>query len=598
MRSLFPIGPQTMRLIGGYLRFVPLIVLLGVVSAALEGLGIGLVMPLLNTMGPPTAPTGGFAGLFLRFGAGLHAETRVVLIGLLIIALVLLKNLVAGGNAVLSGWVYGRTGEAIRAGLARRLTEFGFPFFTDERPGRLLNVLSNESWRASDAIATVLIVLTNASAAVILSVFLCLISWRMAVAVAVGLCLIQLVQAAASRPLRRISRSLTDRNSELASQMLHLIEAARLIRIFGQAAAELRRFADVSADVRKELFHLERRKVLLPPLMEALYAILFVTVVIGAYRTGQNFSLIAAFVVLLYRMQPNVRNMQSASAQLHSIRGSLGAVEWLLEPVDKPRQPSGNQVPDKLQQAIRFENVTFGYGSVAAGEPVLSGVSCEFARGRSTALVGPSGAGKTTLINLLCRLIEPASGCIWIDDKRLADIDIAAWRAMLAVASQDLSLIEASVRENIAYGRPDASAAQIVRAATLADAHDFIVRLPGSYDARVGHRGAHLSEGQRQRVALARALLRDPEVLILDEATNALDGISERAIINTLASRAGLSTTIVISHHRKTLASCDDIVVLDAGRVQATLPIDQIADGEIEDLYRGIGSVRKARSAS
>lgn len=598
MWDLLRLGRRTRRLIVGHLRLVPLIVLLGVIAAALEGLGIGLVMPLLDTMTGRAAASGGFAGLFRRFGAGLPAETRVLLLGGLIVGLVLLKNLVAGAAAILTGWVYGRTGEAIRAGLARRLTEFGFSFFSEQRPGLLLNVLSTESWRTADAIGTALIVLTNASAAVILFVFLCLLSWRLTLAVAVGLCLIQLVQALASRPLRRMSRGLTERNGELASQMLHLVEAARLIRIFGQASAELARFAGVSHTVRQTLFRLERRKALVPPAMEALYAILFVTIVVGAYQTGQSFSLIAAFVVLLYRMQPNVRNLQAASAQLHALAGSLAAVEQLLDPDGKPQQPSGPlQPPERLRQAISFREVSFGYAAGARRSPVLRAVSCEFRAGRSTALVGRSGAGKSTIVNLLCRLNEPDSGSIWIDDLRLADLDTAAWRSRLAVASQDLELVEGTIAENIAYGTPEASRADIVGAAKLADAHDFIERLPGGYEAVVGHRGAQLSAGQRQRVALARALLRDPALLILDEATNALDGISERAIIDTLVSRAGRATTIIISHHRKTLACCDDIVVLDGGRVQASIPRLELADGEIEDLYREGASVRAGPSA-
>jgi ABC-type multidrug transport system fused ATPase/permease subunit len=368
--------------------------------------------------------------------------------------------------------------------------------------------------------------------------------------------------------------------------MLHLIEDARLIRVFGRGASEVRRVSEASRAVEDAFYRLERRRALVPPAMEALYGVLFVAVIIGAALGGQNFSLIAALVVLLYRMQPQVRAMQSGMTQLHAISGSLAAVEWLLDPGGKPRQASGSVVPGRLVRSIRFENVTYGYGAGPTRPPVLRDVNCEFRAGRSTALVVRSGAGKSTVVDLLCRLDEPEAGAIWIDDQPLAELDTSAWRARIAVASEQIELVEGSVADNIAYGRPVASREVIMRAAALADAHDFITRLPNGYDTALGPGGALLSSGQGQRIALARALLRDPEVLILDEATNALDGISERAVVEALASRAGRATTIVVSHHRKTLHLCDDVVLLEDGQVRTSVSIHRLAEGEVEDLYR------------
>ncbi|NLS04596.1 ABC transporter ATP-binding protein [Rhizobium sp. P32RR-XVIII] len=576
--------------LGARLSLVAVVVVLGLSSAVLEGTGIGLIIPMLGIIAGDKDPSGlaGLSAAFQQVGAGLDDRTRLIVIAGAILGLIILKNVLAFANAVLTNFIYGKAGHAIRSSLAGQLLTIGYPFFLQQSPGRLLNIISTESWRASDAIQSVLASIVYASAAVILLAFLLLLSWQMTLGVALGLVLIQAIHAALSATLKALSRNVTSFNSELAARMLHLVHAGRLIRAFGQEQREKAFFDSASDAVRKAGFVLQSRQAVLPPLTEVLHSALFLTVVVSAWVWGVSFPIIVAFVVLLYRLQPHVRSLQMAWSQVQSWSGSLEEVRWLLDSSDKPAPPSGNRVVPALPKQIKFDRVSLKYPGSGSRPVVLRGATFEVRQGRSTAIVGRSGAGKTTIVNLLCRFVEPDEGNIMIDGVSLNKIDPVLWRRRIALASQDLELVEGTILENITYGH-NASLAEAESASKLAEAHEFIEKLPDGYETLVGYRGASLSAGQRQRVALARALVRDPEILILDEATNAMDGLSEAAIVETLKSRAGRRTTIVISHHRSTISFCDEVVILDGGRVRNQIPFAEVATLSMDQLYEHEG---------
>ncbi|MER9617428.1 ABC transporter ATP-binding protein [Mesorhizobium sp. M0207] len=589
MRLMPPSLPMLRRALGRkQLRLLPAVVVLGLLSAALEGFGIGLIIPLLNIIMGQQGQTGmaGFSAVFQHVGSSLSERDRLIVISVAILGSIVLKNLFAFANTLLTTFIYGKASHSIRSALSERLLRVGYPFFLQQSPGRLLNIISNESWRASDAIQIMLGAIVNASAAIILLTFLLLLSWQMTLLVTLGLALVQVAHAVLSANLKAPSRSVASRNSQLASQMLHLVHAGRLIRIFGQEQREKAAFDQASDAVRRAAFVLLTRQGALPPLTEVLHAMLFLAVVIGAWFANVSFPLIVAFVILLYRLQPYMRSLQMAWSQLQGLSGSLEEVTWMLDPSDKPAPPQGSAAFPGLSQGIKFEDVTFTYSGSEQRAVVLHAASFDIRSGRSTALIGRSGAGKTTIVNLLCRFVEPDSGRILVDGSPLDRIDPGQWRKHIALASQELELVDGTIFENIVYGQDAASADDAERAAKLAEAHGFIEQLPQGYWTVVGYRGVNLSAGQRQRIALARALVRDPDILILDEATNAVDGLSEAAIVETLKSRAGRRTTIVISHHRSTISFCDDVVILSHGRVKKQAPFAALATLSMDELYQ------------
>jgi ATP-binding cassette, subfamily B, bacterial MsbA len=253
--------------------------------------------------------------------------------------------------------------------------------------------------------------------------------------------------------------------------------------------------------------------------------------------------------------------------KLVSLSASVENVLALLDRSDKPYLTPGTVRHTGLKDAIRLDHVTFHYDSDAA-KPALEDVSITIPARKTTALVGPSGAGKSTIVKLLLRFYDPTHGEVYVDERPLRELDLESWRSRISLVSQDVFVFNVPIRDNIAYGRLDASEEEIVAAARKADAHEFIMQLPDGYDTLVGDRGVRLSGGQQQRITLARAILRDPEVLILDEATNSLDSISEKLIQDAIDTMSRDRTVVVVAHRFSTIERADQIVVLEDGHVR------------------------------
>jgi subfamily B ATP-binding cassette protein MsbA len=274
---------------------------------------------------------------------------------------------------------------------------------------------------------------------------------------------------------------------------------------------------------------------------------------------------LAAFLALLYRFQSPARELMYAKVSWENLQASLSDVFGLIDATAAQNPPSGPKVFRRIEKGVRFENVGFRYASGEA--PALQDVSLFIPRGKVTAIVGASGAGKSTLLDLIFRFHDPTSGRVLVDGEPLTAFDLGSWRRRLSLMTQDVHLFHDTVRANIGYARPHASDAEIEAAAALAGAREFVQALPQGWDTILGDRGARLSGGQRQRIALARTLLRDPDLILLDEATNALDAASERMIHAGLNRWAKGRTVVIVAHSLSTVEGADQIIVLDHGRV-------------------------------
>jgi subfamily B ATP-binding cassette protein MsbA len=573
------VGSPLVPILERYVWCLPVSTALGFLASALEGLGIGLLIPLLTELLNHTTSSArsGALSFLSNFANIFPLEGRLLGVASCIFGLIVLKAIVQAVNWTFIAWVDGRAGHDIRIALSDRLLTLGYSFFLDQDASRLVTIVSTESWRASDAFRLAFSVTAASAAVIVFSVFLLLVSWKLFLFVAMGLAAIRLAQLAFLRRLQSMSDRITRSNRALAARMLNIIDAMRLIRIFGQQVREQTRFTIASEEVRQALLSVECNSSRMAPMIEVFLAALFITSLVLAHSVDLPLPVIITFLALLYRMQPHLLALNNARLGLAALRGSIREVEWLMDATGKPPAPTGSLQICGLDTPIVFEQVEFAYPSRSKSGSALSALRFVIRPKRATAVIGPSGAGKTTLVNLICRLLEPTSGRIVVAGRNLSEIDPETWRRHISLAGQDIELIDGTIADNIAYGWPDASEKKIAEAARLADADQFIRALPEGYTTDVGRRGLNLSGGQRQRIGIARALLRDPDVLILDEATNAVDGISETVIMTLLKRRAGQKTTLVISYRISTIASCQDGVVLEGGRVVEAGPLEELA---------------------
>jgi ABC-type multidrug transport system fused ATPase/permease subunit len=352
----------------------------------------------------------------------------------------------------------------------------------------------------------------------------------------------------------------------------------RTIRAFAQEEATGQRFEQASRLVERTSVAREHLQNLIPPLSECSYLVVLGVVVIASNVLQIPFAATLAAVALLYRLQPHMRELDAHLLDLGGVEASVRLIGAALDRSDKVYASKGDIPFGGIKRQLRFDNVSMVYA--ASTKPTLSGATFSIPAGRTTAIVGRSGAGKTTIVNLLLRLYEPTSGSILADDIPINCFDAKTWLSRISVAGQDLELFEGTIAENIAFAAPGASMEDIKEAAALAGMTDFVADLPDGLYTWVGERGLNFSAGQRQRINLARALIRRPDLLILDEATTALDhGLEDEVRANILQACRG-RTVIVITHRMDIACAADHIVKLSGG---------QVTEGRTLELERQVG---------
>ncbi|MCC5636472.1 ABC transporter ATP-binding protein/permease [Nostoc sp. CHAB 5844] len=552
-----------------YPSAIAAIIILGFISSLLEGLGISLFIPLLQSFIQHESLAIGdnsFINFFNQIFNKYSHNQRLLIIALCIFCSVVLKNCLVYGNGILFAWFNGKIGHRLRAGVFQQLLNVSYSFIENSDSGDLVNILCNETWQTNEALATALsLVTTICSIAVYVSILL-LISWRLTLLVTILMVLISLVNQTMTRQVKKLGKIAVEVNSALAKRMWEGLAGMKEIRAFGREDYEHKRFVAASNQVVQAFLKLEIVSGTVGPVSEILSLLVLLCILaIALLYNRASLAEIVTFIFVLNRLQPLVIQLDGIRVGLMTSSTAVEDVMSFIDTSDKPYIYSGNTPYQSINKGIYFENVSFQYYPEEA--PALEDVSICIPSSKTTAIVGPSGAGKSTMIALICRFYEVNSGEIYVDNYPLREINLTDWRSQIAIVSQDIYMFSATVLENIAYGRLDATKNEIITAAKLANAHDFIQELPQGYHTEVGDRGLRLSGGQRQRIALARAIVRNPQILILDEATNALDSIAENLIQEALHTLSHNRTVIIIAHRLSTIEQADQIIVLNEAKV-------------------------------
>jgi ATP-binding cassette, subfamily B, bacterial MsbA len=464
-------------------------------------------------------------------------------------------------------------------------------FYGRTRVGQILNRLTSDT----DLLRTLV---TKNIASFVTSVlqimvalyFLIATSWRLTLLALVVMPLTFVIWRRLLSPLRRGDRRILEMGGEVTSHLQETVSGVRQVKAAAAEPFEAGRFRALTQGYYKTVVRTERVRALASPLSETMGALGTVLILWYGGRMvlvegsigADGFILFLALSLKLY--QPAKWLSKFPSVVQPGLSAAERIFEFLDTPVEMVDDASLHPFID-LHEGICFENVGFAY---VEGEPVLEDVSFEASRGQVTALVGPSGGGKSTLVDLIARFYDPTAGRVLVDGVDLRRISPRSLRERLGIVTQETVLFHDSVRANIAYALPGAGDEAVERAARAANAHEFIVTLPRGYDTILGERGTRLSGGQRQRIAIARAILRDPPILIFDEATSALDSESERLVQDAIEHLLRGRTVFVIAHRLSTILNADQILVMDRGRiVQRGTHHELIADGGLYGkLYR------------
>jgi len=420
-----------------------------------------------------------------------------------------------------------------------------------------------------------------------------LIDWRLTLlALLIAPILYTIIRKLGKR-IRRASRGVFEERARLMGVASESLQGLRVVKTYSAEREQLGRFSRHNREALRQELRARTAKALSTPLTEML-----------AIIAMGGLAILAASWIITSGLSPGVflgalaalgaagASLKPLSNLVQTIQASDAAAQRLAELLDSPgeatgpraRRDGGKPRLARHRESVGFEDVVFAYPKAEA--PALSGVSLRIEAGETVAFVGPNGSGKTTLLSLVPRLFNPDSGRITIDAVDIASVDLTSLRRQIGVVTQEVVLFRGTIRENIAFGRLGVTDADIERAAQAARADEFIRAKPGAYEAEVGEGGVSLSGGQRQRIAIARAILRDPAILILDEATSMIDAESEQMIGEAIAEFTRGRTCLIVAHRLSTVRTADRIVVMDAGRIVDIGRHDDLLDRC--DVYRRI----------
>lgn len=492
---------------------------------------------------------------------------KLIILG--IVGLQALNSLLSGLRSYLTTWFGERLILEFRNDLYRHIQTLSLGFYDAKQTGWIMDRITADTNNLQDFLATGLQdILRDLLNLVIIIGIMLWMDVRLTLLTLLPTPILFWMTAHFMRRIHRLFHRAWRKRARLTALLADVVPGVRVVKAFARERHETHRFELRNQDLMQTNIQNARVFSTFWPTFGFISSLGFIIIWgYGTYRViegGLTLGYLTAFINYLWRFYAPLNNLSRMTHHLQRAATAAQRVFEILDTQPDVKDPEDRKPMPRIQGRIEFRNVTFGYNPY---QPVLKNVSFVVEPGQMVGLVGPSGAGKSTTVNLLCRFYDVQEGSILIDGIDIREVTLESLREQIGVVLQDPFLFHGSIAENIAYGKPDATMEEIIQAAKAANAHDFIMQLPEGYDTLVGERGTRLSGGERQRISIARAILRNPRILILDEATSSVDTETEAQIREAINRLIQNRTTIAIAHRLSTLRNADRLIVLDNGQV-------------------------------
>jgi len=561
-------------LANGQKKLIGLILALNIFSALFEGSTLAILLLSVQLLNPSESLEN--VGAYKQFDfliTWLQGNFQPGVIFLFLVFLAVFSQILRSGFqffsvaavAVLQFRLQGK----LEVRCFRQMLEISHSDFNQYGIGRMLTYMSDTK-NSAYGVSVLNEILAGLLLLLIYSVALVNISWQGTVAALVILSSISLALKTVVSRIQEVSQRLFQVTSRLNQNLTEWISGAYLIRAFSQDEEAIEAFRKITFESRQATCRGKILQATLNPLIHALTALLLGSGLLIGYlllgnQLGQFLPQLLLFFFILNRLAGKVGSISNSRGSLASRQPSIEYLAEFLRKDNKTYLLDQGYPFTNLETGIDFKSVSLLYpGSESLA---IENFSCTLLPGQVTALVGFSGAGKSTVVDLVLRLYDPTQGHITVNQRDLRQLSLRQWRKRIGIVAQETFIFNASVRENIRFSKPDASDEEVVKAAKIAYAHDFILSLEAQYETVIGDRGYRLSGGQRQRLAIARAVLREPELLIMDEATSSLDSESERLVQQAINGLKGTVTMLVVAHRLSTIKGADQIVVMKNGKM-------------------------------
>lgn len=574
-------------------------IILGFAGGLFNGVNTALIVPILLQISGQEVELKGAPPIIqylLSPFDGVPEKYRLIVMLSAVILTIILKNLTGYLRSLLSVAFSRSLTNTIKSEMLQTLMDTDLDFFNKVKVGDLTKRLGSDTAQCTQTINAYINLLTQSLTVLLFVGLLISISWQLTLISSLLVVLIAGINQLFIRRSKKFGGLLNRQQKTYAIKVIETLSGIRLIKSVSSENREYQQIRKLMLSLEDIALKSQMNSALIGPVNE----VTSIITVISILLLGRTFfsnqvadvsAILLTYLLVLFRLLPIVSGMNGTRNQIAKGSASFDMAVDLWKRDNKPIMKHGSIPFQKVRRKIHFKKISFSYPG--SSNLVLKNVDVSLPRGKTLALVGGSGAGKSTFADLLPRFYDPNSGCITIDGIDLREFDMTSLRRKMGIVSQTTFLFNDTVRNNIFYARPDATEDEMISAAKQANAYDFIMELPKQWETEIGDRGVMLSGGQRQRVAIARALLQNPEILILDEATSALDTVSERLVQEAIDNLSRDRTVLVIAHRLSTVQNANQIAVLERGEVVEVGTHAELLQKE-DGYYRRLYSIQFA----